>query len=411
MTHEEFDLSALADRLHERPDLDLVREMVTFLYQALIDQEATEHIGAEPHERSITRRTRRNGSRSRKLSSKAGDIDLKIPKLRKGSFFPSILERRRRIDQALYAVVIEAYVHGVSTRKVDDLVQALGVDAGISKSEVSRICQEMDVELDQFRTRDLSATTYPYVFLDATYVKGRVDKRVVSRACVVAMGVSRDGNREILGIQIGDSEDKVFWTEFLQSLRSRGLAGVELVISDHHLGLKGAIQEVLVGSAWQRCRVHLHSETCSPRSPEPRARWSPRSSGRSSLRAMSRPSSTSSRRLPVRSSGGSLSLPTCSETPETTSAPSPASRRATGPSSGRTTRSSGSTPRPKRRTRVVGIFPNDASALRLITAVCLEQNDEWIASERRYLSEQSMAQLASSTIADGLQARPPTLMA
>ena len=172
MTHQEFDLSAFTNRVHERPDLDLVREMVTFLYQALIDQEATDHIGAEPHERSLTRTTRRNGSRPRRVSSKAGDLSLKIPKIRKGSFFPSILERRRRIDEALYAVVIEAYVHGVSTRKVDDLVQALGVDAGISKSEVSRICAAMDEELEAFRTRSLSDTTYPYGFLDATNTQG-----------------------------------------------------------------------------------------------------------------------------------------------------------------------------------------------------------------------------------------------
>ena len=172
MTHQEFDLSAFTNRVHERPDLDLVREMVTFLYQALIDQEATDHIGAEPHERSLTRTTRRNGSRPRKVSSKAGDLSLKIPKIRKGSFFPSILERRRRIDEALYAVVIGPQVHGVSTRKVDDLVQALGVDAGISKSEVSRICAAMDEELEAFRTRSLSDTTYPYVFLDATNAQG-----------------------------------------------------------------------------------------------------------------------------------------------------------------------------------------------------------------------------------------------
>ena len=224
--------------------------------QALIDVEATDAIGAERHERVLTRTTRRNGSRQRRLSTKAGDVDLKIPKLRKGSFFPSVLERRRRIDQALYAVVMEAYVHGVSTRKVDDLVQALGVDAGISKSEVSRICKEMDAELEGFRTRTFTCP-FPYVFLDATYAKARVNKRVVSRAVVIAMGVSMSGNREILGLSVGDSEDKVFWVEFLQGLRQRGLSGVELVISDAHLGLKAAIAEVLVGSSWQRCRVHF----------------------------------------------------------------------------------------------------------------------------------------------------------
>jgi hypothetical protein len=159
--------------------------MVTFLYQALIDAEATQHIGAAFYERSLTRTTRRNGSRPRRVSSKAGDLSLKIPKIRKGSFFPSILERRRRIDEALYAVVIKAYVRGVSTRKVDDLVHALGVDDGISKSEVSRIYEAMDEELEAFRTRSLADTTYPYVFLDATYIKGRVYNRLVSRALVV----------------------------------------------------------------------------------------------------------------------------------------------------------------------------------------------------------------------------------
>ncbi len=256
MAQQQFDATALLDALQDRPDLDLVREMVAWLYQALIDAEATEVIGAEPHERSIARTTRRNGHRSRTLSSKAGDLELKIPKLRKGSFFPSVLERRRRIDQALYAVVMEAYVHGVSTRKVDDLVQALGIEAGISRSEVSRICAEMDTELEAFRQRPLDHVGFPYVFCDATYVKARVGGRVVSRAVVVATGVTETGDREVLGLSIGDSEDKAFWTEFLQSLRARGLGGVQLVVSDHHLGLKGAIAKVFVGASWQRCRVH-----------------------------------------------------------------------------------------------------------------------------------------------------------
>jgi putative transposase len=256
MTQNHFDPSALLDAFHDRPDLDLVREMVGFLYQALIDIEATEVIGAGPHERTITRTSRRNGSRPKTLSTKTGDVDVKIPKLRKGSYFPSILERRRRIDQALHAVVMEAYVHGVSTRKVDDLVQALGADTGISKSEVSRICAEMDGDLEAFRTRNLAHIAFPYVFVDATYVKGRVDGRVVSRAVVVATGVTTNGDREVLGIDIGDSEDEVFWTEFLSSLRERGLSGVELVVSDAHLGLKAAIAKVFIGASWQRCRVH-----------------------------------------------------------------------------------------------------------------------------------------------------------
>ena len=210
MTHHDFDPSELLDALRERPDLDLVRQMVEFLFQALIDAEATERIGAEPHERTATRTTRRNGSRPRRLSTKAGDVDLKIPKLREGSFFPSVLERRRRVDQALYAMVIEAYVHGVSTRKVDDLVAALGVEAGLSKSEVSRICAEMDEGLEQFRTRSPAHSPFPDVFLDATYVTARFGGRVVSRAVVVATGVSLNGDREILGLALGDSEDEAF---------------------------------------------------------------------------------------------------------------------------------------------------------------------------------------------------------
>ena len=410
MTHQEFDLSAFTNRVHERPDLDLVREMVTFLYQALIDQEATDHIGAEPHERSLMRTTRRNGSRPRRVSSKAGDLSLKIPKIRKGSFFPSILERRRRIDEALYAVVIEAYVHGVSTRKVDDLVHALGVDAGISKSEVSRICAAMDEELEAFRTRSLSDTTYPYVFLDATYIKGRVNNRVVSRAVVVAMGVTKEGNREILGLSIGDSEDKVFWTEFLQSLRARGLTGVELVISDAHLGLKAAICEVLVGSAWQRCRVHFMRNVLVR---VPKAHGQMVSA---MIRTIFAQPDQASVHAQLEQVAGQLDGRLDVVSAMLRDAKEDLLAFSSFPQSHWTKIWSNNplervNAEIKRRTRVVGIFPNDASALRLITAVCVEQHDEWIASERRYLSEQSMAQLASTTTEIGPEAGPPTLMA
>jgi putative transposase len=184
-------------------------------------------------------------------------VELKIPKLREGSFFPALLEPRRRIDRALLAVVMEAYVHGTSTRKVDNLVKALGVDAGVSKSEVSRICDELDGEVAAFRPRSLARTGFPYVFLDATYLKARVDGRVVSRAVVIATGVTVDGGREVLGLDVGDSEDGAFWTAFLRSRKARGLAGVQLVISDAHTGLKAAISAVLAGTSWQRCRVHF----------------------------------------------------------------------------------------------------------------------------------------------------------
>src|SRR3954451_21607976 len=236
---------------------DTTRTSLEWILQQLIEAEATAVIGARPHERSETRTAQRNGHRPRLLSTAAGDVELKIPKLRTGSFFPSLLERRRRIDRALFAVVMEAWVHGVSTRKVDDLVAALGVGSGISKSEVSRICAELDTDLEAFRNRPLDHVEFPYVFADATYLKGRVNGRVVSRAVVVATGVTATGDREVLGVAVGDSEDGAFWTAFLQGLRARGLGGVQLVISDHHLGLKAAIASVFIGAGWQRCRVHF----------------------------------------------------------------------------------------------------------------------------------------------------------
>ena len=199
MTITNSDLNQLLDAVRAGGDIDVVRRGVELMLQALIDAEATARIGAERFERSENRTTQRNGSRDRQLSTKAGDVDLKIPKLRQGSFFPSILERRRQIDRAPFAVVMEAYVHRVSTRKVDDLVAALGLESGISKSEVSGICAELDEQLRAFRARSLGHMEFPYVFLDATYPKGRVDHQVVYRAVVVATGVSMDGNREVLG--------------------------------------------------------------------------------------------------------------------------------------------------------------------------------------------------------------------
>lgn len=227
MALTESDLSELLAALKAGEMTDAVRASLEWILQQLIEAEATAVIGAAPHERTESRTTQRNGHRLRLLSTAAGDVELKIPKLRQGSFFPSLLERRRRIDRALFAVVMEAYVHGISTRKVDDLVQALGVGSGISRSEVSRICAQLDGDLDAFRNRPLDHVEFPYVFADATYLKGRVDGRVVSRAVVIATGVTRTGDREVLGVAVGDSEDGAFWTAFLQGLRARGLTGVK----------------------------------------------------------------------------------------------------------------------------------------------------------------------------------------
>src|SRR5688500_14530147 len=223
--------------------------------QELIEAEASEVVGAARYERSESRTNERNGARPRLLATKAGDVDLRIPKLRKGSFFPTILEPRRRIDQALYAVVMEAYVHGVSTRSVDDLVAALGIDSGISKSEVSRICAGLDETVGAFRTRTLGHIEFPYVYLDATYLHVRNHtSQVVSMAVVVATGIAADGSREVLGLDVGDSEDETFWRGFLTGLKQRGLHGVKLVISDQHAGLVKALKRSLQGAGHQRDR-------------------------------------------------------------------------------------------------------------------------------------------------------------
>lgn len=261
------DKSALLDLLEELRTVeagDVMRRLLGSALQMLIDAEAAAHIGAAPHERTDTRTTQRNGTRQKVVSTTSGDLTVRIPKTRTGSFFPSLLQPRRRVDQALHAVICEAYVHGVSTRKVDDLVAALGIDSGLSKSEVSRICASLDTEVAAWRNRPLDHTWFPYVFLDATYCKVRINGKVTSQAVVVATGVSIDGRREVLGHKVGDSETEAFWTEFLRSLRDRGLAvggpgqvGVALVISDAHRGLTNAVGAVLPGAAWQRCRVHF----------------------------------------------------------------------------------------------------------------------------------------------------------
>ena len=251
-------LSELLEAFRAGDGVDLIRDAVQVALQELIELEAEQVIGAARYERTASRTTERNGSRARTLTTKAGNVQLAIPKLRKGSFFPQILEPRRRIDQALHAVVMEAYVHGVSTRSVDDLVAALG-GTGMSKSEVSRICAGLDATVQAFRTRTLGHARFPYVFLDATYLHVRETSRgqVVSKAVVVATGVTSEGRREILGLDVGDSEDETFWRKFLTDLKDRGLGGVELVISDQHAGLVKALTRCFAGAAHQRCRVHF----------------------------------------------------------------------------------------------------------------------------------------------------------
>jgi len=244
---------ALAELLREAeadPSVDVLREGVRVLSQALLEVEVSQHRQAEQYERTGERTGHRNGYRERSWDPRVGTIDLKVPRVRDGSYSPSLLEPRKRAERALVAVVQEAYVHGVSTRRVDDLVKALGLD-GVSKSQVSRRCQELDAEMERFRSRALTGR-YPYVWLAATYVKVRVDGKVVSLALVIAVGVRESGEREVLGVDVGPSEAGAFWLRFLRSLVARGLTGVQGVTSDAHSGLKGASAAVFQGAVWQR---------------------------------------------------------------------------------------------------------------------------------------------------------------
>lgn len=397
MTLTEFDLSELLEAIKAGELTERIRASLEWILQQLIEAEATERIGAGRYERSEDRVTQRNGYRRRLLSTPAGDVQLGIPKLREGAFFPSLLERRRRIDRALFAVVMEAYVQGVSTRKVDDLVKALGVASGISKSEVSRICAGLDKELEEFRNRPLDHVAFPYVFADATYVKGRVRGRVVSRAVVVATGVTAHGDREVLGIEVGDTEDKAFWVAFLKGLRARGLAGVQLVISDHHLGLKEAIAEVFVGASWQRCRVHFMRNVLAkvPKASAEMVAAAIRTIfAQPDAEHVSRQLDEVTRML----SGqfpevATMLADAASDLLAFSTFPQAHWRKlwSTNPLE----RLNGEI---KRRTNVVGIFPTDAAVARLVTAVVIEFHDEWAVAERHYLSEESMAKIAPTEL-------------
>ena len=255
MAKHRMDVTAFVGKLLEADDVDLLREGVRVLAQALMDAEVSTQIGAELYERTEDRTAHRNGYRSRTWDTRVGTVELRVPKVAPGTYFPSLLEPRRRAERALAAVICEAYVKGISTRKVDDLVRALGMD-GISKSEVSRICKALDTEVEAFRRRPIEGE-HPYVWLDATYHKVREAGRVVSLATVVAVGVNTEGWRQVLGVDVGPSEDQAFWTAFLRSLLRRGLRGVVLVVSDAHTGLVPSIAKVLAGASWQRCRVHF----------------------------------------------------------------------------------------------------------------------------------------------------------
>jgi len=392
MALDQSALLELSEALRSADSGELMRSLLHTMLQALIDAEATARIGAGPHERTDTRTTQRNGTRDKLVATTAGDLTVKIPKTRTGSFFPTLLAPRRRIDVALHAVVMQAYVEGVSTRKVDDLVAALGVESGISKSEVSRICAGLDADVAAWRTRDLGEQSFPYVFLDATYCKARVNRRVVSRAVVIATGVAADGRREVLGCDVGDSENEVFWTDFLRGLRDRGLGGVQLVISDSHRGLTNAIGTVLTGAAWQRCRVHFMRNVLA------RVGKGQAEMVAAAIRTVfAQPTPDT-----VRDAVGTVADTLNRQFPAVAMMLRDAREEITAfadfpQAHWRKIWSTNPLERlnkeVKRRTDVVGIFPDDPSLLRLASCVLIEAHDEWQVSDRRYLSEASMALL------------------
>jgi transposase-like protein len=392
MTPTSMPLDALLDYV-SNSDQDTLREILEHTLQALIEVEAAGVVGAQPHERSEGRVGYRNGHRPRILDTRLGRLELGIPKLRQGSFLPSLLEPRRRIERALWAVIQEAWVHGVSTRKVDALVAAMG-GCHVSKSEVSRICQELDQELALFRDRPLDDAAYPYVWFDATYEKVRQGGRIVSQAVVVAIGVRETGEKEVLGVAVGASETEAFWVEFCRQLVARGLHGVLLVISDAHEGLRAALAQCFAGASWQRCTVHFLRNVvaaCSRQDAPAVLALVKTVFAQPTQQAASQAISQALELLQPRYPKVAKLL---------RDAEADILYYLAFPSEHwRSIRSTNALERVNaeidRRAKVVGIFPNSASLLRLSTAVLQDQHDEW-QDGRCHFSQQSMARLDPS---------------
>lgn len=380
------DRMALAELVEKGSDVDLLREMVSFMAQRLMELDVEALCKAGWGERTAERANSRNGFRERAWDTRAGSIALKIPKLRSGSYFPAFLEPRRTAEKALAAVIQEAYVQGISTRSVDELVKALGM-TGISKSQVSRLCEELDEKVQAFLGRPIEGE-WPYLWIDATYVKVRTGGRVVSVAVIIAVGVNADGRREVLGLQVGASEAEAFWTEFLRSLTRRGLRGVKLVISDAQVGLKKAVAKVLAAT-WQRCRVHFMRNALAH---VPKGQ---RQMVAALIRTVFAQESEAEAHRQWRAVADQLrsrfpglgALMDEAEHEVLAHMAFPKEHRAQLHSTNPLERLNGEV---KRRSDVVGIFPNEAAIVRLVGALLLEQNDEW-AIQRRYMSLETLA--------------------
>lgn len=391
------DSMSLLELVEKHGDGDFLRELGQWTLQRLMELEAESRCGASRHERSPERVTQRNGYRDRQLETRLGTLELRIPKLRAGSYYPSFLEPRKASEQALVAVVQEAYVKGVSTRKVDDLVQALGM-SGISKSQVSRLNVELDARVDRFLGRPLKGQ-WPYLWLDATYLKSRENGQVSNTAVVVAVGVNLEGRREVLGIACGPAETEEFWTAFLRDLKKRGLEGVRLVISDAHLGLKKAAAKVL-SACWQRCRVHfmrnalatvpkgqhqmvaavIRTAFVQDSPPEASRVW--RQTAETMRKRFGKPTEVM---LEAQEDNLAFMSYPREHWPQLSST-NPLERL---------------NKEIKRRALVVGIFPNDAAIVRLVGTLMLEQSEEWQVT-RRYMSAESFTRFAETKEARAL---------